>query len=195
MQDKYVLLQIVCLYKKVYMSLVIGNGLHTNISCGPLINQNGLEKVISHVNDAVSKGATVLTGGSINHDLNTNGGTFYNPTVLSNITTDMLPYQEETFGPVAPLMSFKTEEEVIKLANDTKFGLASYVCTRDLGRSWRVAEALEFGMVGVNEGGISTDINPFGGIKESGIGREGGKYGLDEYLEHKYICMGGIDRK
>lgn len=174
--------------------LNLGNGLHNESTCGPLINRNGLLKVISHVDDAVSKGATVLTGGRVHEELNKAGGTFYYPTVLSNMNKDMLPFQEETFGPVAALMSFKTEEEAIALANDTRFGLASYVCTNNIGRSWRVAEALEFGMIGINEGGISADVNPFGGIKESGIGREGGKYGLDEYLEHKYICMGGIDR-
>lgn len=123
-------------------------------------------------------------------ELNLKGGYFYQPTVLTNVTKDMLPFVEETFGPIAPLLSFKTEEEAIEIANETKYGLAGYICTQDLSRSWRVSEALEFGMIGVNEGSISHDIAPFGGIKESGLGREGGTYGLDEYLETKYICMG-----
>lgn len=174
--------------------LVCGDGLGNGVTCGPLINAGGLDKVVKHVEDCVSKGAKVLAGGSAHGELNSAGGTFFIPTVLAGVTKDMLPYKEETFGPLAPLFSFKTEEEVIRIANDTRMGLAGYLCTKDLGRAWRVSEALEFGMVGVNEGAISGDITPFGGIKESGIGREGGKYGLEEYLETKYICMGGIGK-
>jgi succinate-semialdehyde dehydrogenase/glutarate-semialdehyde dehydrogenase len=147
-----------------------------------------VEKVESHISDAVTQGAKVVCGGQ-RHAL---GGTFFEPTVLTGVTPTMLIASEETFGPVAPLFRFKTEEEAIALANDTPFGLASYFYTRDLGRAWRVAEGLEYGMVGINEGIISTEVAPFGGIKESGLGREGSKYGIDEYLEIKYVCMGGI---
>lgn len=138
--------------------------------------------------DAIGKGAKVLTGGKRAEG----GGHFYVPTVLTGITGDMLVMREETFGPIAPLMKFQTEEEVIRLANSTEFGLAAYFYTRDVGRVWRVAEALETGIVGINEGIISTEVAPFGGVKESGIGREGSKYGLEDYLEIKYLCLGGI---
>ncbi|MNL33153.1 Glutarate-semialdehyde dehydrogenase DavD [compost metagenome] len=141
-----------------------------------------------HVTDAVSKGAKVLLGGKAHHL----GANFFEPTVLANATPDMLIFREETFGPVAPLFRFSSEEEVIALANDTEFGLASYFYGRDIGRIWRVAEALEYGMVGINEGLISTEVAPFGGVKQSGLGREGSKYGMDDYLELKYLCMGGI---
>ncbi|MCL4114709.1 UNVERIFIED_CONTAM: hypothetical protein GTU68_053588 [Idotea baltica] len=147
-----------------------------------------VEKVEEHIKDAVDKGAKVLVGGK-RHEL---GSSFFYPTILGNVTTDMRVTYEETFGPVAPLFKFKTEEEAVKLANDTEFGLASYFYTRDIGRVWRVSEALEYGMVGVNSGLISNEVAPFGGVKESGLGREGGTYGIEEFLEVKYICMAGL---
>ncbi|TKC87805.1 NAD-dependent succinate-semialdehyde dehydrogenase [Trinickia terrae] len=168
----------------------VGNGLEGEAEQGPLINEAALAKVERHVADAVQKGAQVLTGGK-RHAL---GGTFYEPTVLANASTSMLLAEEETFGPVAAAFRFKTEEEAIKAANDTPFGLSAYFYTRDLGRAWRVGEALESGMVGINEGIISTEVAPFGGVKESGLGREGSKYGLDEYVELKYMMMGGLGR-
>lgn len=171
----------------------VGNGLDPSTTSGPLINAAGLEKVARHVQDCVDKGAVVRTGGSRNQKLNDAGGFFFNPTVLTNVTPEMLPFTEETFGPLAPLIRFTTEEEVIQLANDTPFGLAGYACTRDLARAWRVAEKLECGLIGINEGAISTADVPFGGMKESGLGREGGSWGIEEYLETKYICFGGIN--
>ncbi len=168
--------------------LKVGDGFAEGVNQGPLINMAAVEKVEDHISDAVKKGATVLVGGK-RHAL---GKTFFEPTLLTNVTTDMKITYEETFGPIAPLFSFKTEEEAIQLANDTEFGLAAYFFSRDIGRSWRVSEALEYGMVGVNSGLISTEVAPFGGIKESGLGREGSKFGLDEYLETKYICMAGV---
>ena len=168
--------------------LKVGPGLEEGVSQGPLIDQAALEKVEEHVADATSKGAKVLLGGA-RHE---RGGTFYQPTVLTDVTTQMKVTREETFGPVAPLFRFKTEEEGVALANDTEFGLASYFYARDMGRIWRVGEALETGMVGINTGLISTEVAPFGGVKESGIGREGSKYGIDEFLEVKYLCMGGV---
>ena len=153
-----------------------------------MINPAALTKVESHIQDAVEKGASVLSGGG-RHDL---GGNFFQPTVLSNMKEDMLVAHDETFGPLAPVFRFSTEEEAIRMANDTEFGLASYFFSRDIGRIWRVSEALEYGMVGINTGIMSTEVAPFGGMKESGIGREGSKYGLDEYLEVKYLCMAGI---
>lgn len=171
----------------VVNQLKVGDGLQGETQQGPLINM-AVEKVETHIQDAVSQGARILCGGQ-RHQL---GGSFFQPTVLTNVTPKMRIAQEETFGPVAPLFRFKTEAEAIALANDTPFGLASYFYSRDLGRVWRVAEALEYGMVGVNEGVISTEVAPFGGVKESGIGREGSKYGTEEFLEVKYICMGGI---
>ena len=165
-----------------------GNGLDQDVDQGPLINQAALKKVDEHVKDALSKGASLLTGGRP-HAL---GGTFYEPTVLVGANQTMLLAQEETFGPVAACFSFKTEAEVVRLANDTPFGLAAYFYTSDLGRAWRVADALETGMVGINEGIISTEVAPFGGIKQSGLGREGSKYGLDEYTELKYMMIGGL---
>ena len=155
---------------------------------GPLIDAAGLAKVEEHVEDAVANGASVVTGGR-RHAL---GGTFYEPTVLTNVTTRMLLTREETFGPVAPLFRFETEEEGIAMANDTPFGLAAYFYARDLGRVWRVGEGLETGIVGINTGIISTEVAPFGGVKESGVGREGSKYGIDDFLEIKYLCMGGV---
>ncbi|VVM42075.1 NAD-dependent succinate-semialdehyde dehydrogenase [Pseudomonas fluorescens] len=152
---------------------------------GPLINAKAVTKVEEHINDALAHGATLLAGGK-SHAL---GGNFFEPTVLGDVTSAMLVARDETFGPLAPLFRFDTESEAIAMANDTEFGLASYVYTRDLGRAWRVSEALEYGMVGVNEGLISTEVAPFGGIKQSGLGREGSKYGIDDYIEQKYMCL------
>ncbi|MEO3429166.1 NADP-dependent succinate-semialdehyde dehydrogenase [Pelagibius sp. CAU 1746] len=168
--------------------LKVGPGLEDGVSQGPLIDVAALEKVEEHVADATAKGAKIALGGA-RHE---RGGTFYQPTVLTDVTTQMKVTREETFGPVAPLFRFKTEEEGVALANDTEFGLASYFYARDMGRIWRVGEALETGMVGINTGLISTEVAPFGGVKESGIGREGSKYGIDEFLEVKYLCMGGV---
>jgi succinate-semialdehyde dehydrogenase/glutarate-semialdehyde dehydrogenase len=171
-------------------AMQVGDGAKVGTVIGPLIDMKAVEKVESHVADAVKKGAKIAVGGH-RHAL---GGSFFEPTVLTGVTTDMLITREETFGPVAPLYRFKTEAEAIKMANDTEFGLAAYFYSRDIGRIFRVAEALEYGIVGINEGIISTEIAPFGGMKESGIGREGSKYGIEDYLEVKYLCMGGIDR-
>ncbi len=169
-------------------ALKVGDGFAEGVNQGPLINMAAVEKVEDHISDAIDKGAKILVGGK-RHAL---GKTFFEPTLLANVTTDMKVTYEETFGPVAPLFSFKTEVEAIQMANDTEYGLAAYFFTRDIGRSWRVSEALEYGMVGVNSGLISTEVAPFGGVKESGLGREGSKFGLDEYLETKYICMAGV---
>ena len=166
----------------------VGNGFEQGVAQGPLIDDQAVAKVEEHVADALAKGAKVVTGGK----LHTLGGHFYEPTVLSNVTGDMKVMREETFGPVAAVTKFKTEEEAIAAANDTEFGLASYFYSRDIGRVWRVAEKLEYGMVGINTGIISNEVGPFGGVKQSGLGREGSKYGIDEYLEIKYLCMGGI---
>ncbi|WP_321969099.1 NAD-dependent succinate-semialdehyde dehydrogenase [Paraburkholderia tropica] len=168
--------------------LKVGNGLEAGVVQGPLINEEAVRKVEDHIADAVAKGARIATGGQ-RHPL---GGTFFEPTVLTDVPRNAEIFSDETFGPVAPLFRFESEEEVIALANDTPFGLASYVYTRDIGRVFRVTEALEFGMVGVNEGLISTEVAPFGGVKASGLGREGSKYGIDEYLEMKYVGLGGI---
>jgi len=161
-------------------------GLEPGATQGPLIDDRAVEKVESHISDATSKGATVLVGGT-RHPL---GGRFFEPTVLTNVTPSMAIAREETFGPVAPLFRFRTEADAIALANDTEFGLAAYFYGRDIGRIWRVAEALEYGIVGINTGLISTEVAPFGGVKESGLGREGSKYGMEEFLEIKYLCMG-----
>ena len=169
-------------------ALRVGDGFEEGVTIGPLINGEAVEKVEEHIRDATGKGARIAVGGR-RHAL---GRTFFEPTILSDATPDMLIFREETFGPVAPVFRFKTEEEAIRLANDTEFGLAAYFYGRDIGRIWRVAEALEYGMVGINEGIISTEVAPFGGVKESGNGREGSKYGIDDYLEVKYLCMGGI---
>ena len=169
--------------------LVVGNGLEDKTQQGPLISNNAMRKVSLHIDDAKNKGATVATGGNP-HNL---GGLFFEPTVLTGVTDDMLIAKEETFGPVAPIFSFENEQEVVKRANDTPFGLAAYFYTSDLGKSWRVSEQLDYGMVGLNTGIISTEMAPFGGIKESGIGREGSKYGVDDYLEMKYISIAGIE--
>ena len=173
----------------VQEQLKVGNGLEDGVAQGPLINEAAVAKVESHIADAVGKGAKVATGGA-RHAL---GGTFFQPTVLTGVDPAMTVASEETFGPLAPLFRFSTEEEAIRMANDTEFGLASYFYSRDLARVWRVSEALEYGMVGINAGIISTDIAPFGGVKSSGIGREGSKYGIEDYLEIKYLCIGGID--
>jgi succinate-semialdehyde dehydrogenase/glutarate-semialdehyde dehydrogenase len=168
--------------------LQVGDGMQPTSKVGPLIDQEALTKVERHVADAVARGARVLVGGK-RHRL---GGTFFEPTVLADVTPTMAVAQEETFGPIAALMKFRDEDEAVRLANDTRYGLAAYVYTRDIGRVWRVPEALEFGMVGVNTSGFSTPTAPLGGIKESGLGREGARQGLEQYLEEKYLCLGGI---
>ncbi len=168
--------------------LKVGPGMEAGVTVGPLINRDAVKKVSEHVADAVRKGAKVVMGGKP-HAL---GGTFYEPTVLTGVTPEMRVSCEETFGPVAPLFKFATEAEAIRMANDTPFGLAAYFFARDIGRCWRVAEALEYGIVGVNEGITSTEIAPFGGFKESGIGREGSHHGIDEFVEIKYTLMGGL---
>jgi succinate-semialdehyde dehydrogenase/glutarate-semialdehyde dehydrogenase len=171
-------------------AMKVADGFEPGAVIGPLIDMKAVEKVEAHIADAIKKGAKVVTGGK----RSALGGSFFEPTVLTDVTTDMVITREETFGPVAPLYRFKSEADAVKMANDTEFGLASYFYSRDIGRIWRVAEALEYGIVGINEGIISTEIAPFGGMKESGIGREGSKYGIEEFLEVKYLCMGGIDR-
>jgi succinate-semialdehyde dehydrogenase/glutarate-semialdehyde dehydrogenase len=168
----------------------VGDALQGDVEQGPLINQAALSKVEAHVAEALQKGAKVLTGGK-RHAL---GGTFYEPTVLVDASSSMLIAQEETFGPVAACFRFKTEDEAVTAANATPFGLSAYLYTRDLARAWRVGEALESGMIGINEGILSTEVAPFGGVKQSGLGREGSKYGLDEYTELKYMMMGGLGR-
>ena len=170
----------------------IGNGAADDVTIGPLINSRGVEKVEEHVKDAIEQGARLAYQVESNDDLVNNGENFFKPTILADVTPSMRCSYEETFGPVAPLIRFKEENEVIELANDTSAGLAAYFYTKDLGRSFRVTEALEYGMVGVNEGVLSSEVAPFGGIKESGTGREGSKYGMDDYLEIKYALMGGI---
>jgi succinate-semialdehyde dehydrogenase / glutarate-semialdehyde dehydrogenase len=155
---------------------------------GPLIDQAAVEKAEEHIRDAVGHGAKISCGGK-RHAL---GGNFFEPTILLDVPRGTKLMNEETFGPVAPLTRFSSEEEVIAMSNDTEFGLASYFYTRDIGRVWRVAEALEYGIVGINEGLISTEVAPFGGVKQSGIGREGSKYGIEDYVEVKYLCMGGV---
>jgi succinate-semialdehyde dehydrogenase/glutarate-semialdehyde dehydrogenase len=171
-------------------ALKVGRGTEPGVTQGPLINAEALAKVEEHLADAKRRGAKVALGGK-RHAL---GGTFYEPTVLTGVTPDMQIFREETFGPVAPLIPFRDDAEVVALANRSEFGLASYFYSRDIGRVWRVAEALEYGMVGVNTGLITTEVAPFGGVKESGLGREGSKYGIDEYVEVKYVCFGGLDQ-
>jgi len=166
----------------------VGPGTEQGVTTGPLINKAAVEKVEEHVADALKKGASVVTGGR-RHAL---GGNFYEPTILANVTSQMMVAREETFGPVAPLFKFKTEEDVIAQANDTPFGLAAYFYARDIGRIWRVAEALECGIIGINEGIISNEVAPFGGFKQSGLGREGSHHGIEEFLEIKYMLMGGL---
>ena len=169
--------------------LNVGNGVEAGVNQGPLIDKAAIAKVEEHITDAVSKGGRVVVGGS-RHAL---GGTFFEPTIIADATTEMAVAREETFGPVAPLFRFKTEDEAVAMANDTEFGLASYFYARDIGRIWRVSEGLEYGIVGINTGIISTEVAPFGGMKESGFGREGSKYGIEDFLEVKYLCIGGID--
>lgn len=171
---------------KATEALKVGNGLDDGVQIGPLIDDKAVKKVEEHVADAVAKGATLLTGGA-RHE---RGGTFFQPTVLSGVTQDMRMCREETFGPVSGVVRFETEEEGIALANDTVFGLAGYFYARDMSRVWRVAEAMETGMIGVNTGLISTEVAPFGGVKQSGLGREGSRHGIEDYLEIKYLCMG-----
>jgi len=171
-------------------ALKVGPGTEAGVTQGPLIDAAALAKVEDHVADATAHGARVLAGGK-RHELR---GTFFEPTVLTGVTADMKVFREETFGPVAPLIRFSTDAEVIELANRTEYGLASYFYSRDIGRIWRVAEALEYGMVGVNTGLITTEVAPFGGVKQSGLGREGSMYGIDEFVQVKYVCFGGIDR-
>ncbi|MCP4329133.1 MAG: NADP-dependent succinate-semialdehyde dehydrogenase [Alphaproteobacteria bacterium] len=171
-------------------ALKVGNGIDDGVTQGPLIDLNAIAKVEEHIADAVGKGAKIVIGGG-RHEL---GGSFFQPTVLADVTTDMAVAREETFGPLAPLFRFNTEDEAIHMANDTEFGLAAYFYSRDIGRIWRVAEGVEYGIVGINTGIISTEVAPFGGVKESGIGREGSHYGIDEFLEIKYLCIGDIDR-
>ena len=166
----------------------VGNGLMGDFQQGPMIDMAAVEKVEEHIADAVAKGAKIILGGK-RHEL---GGSFFQPTIICNVTPQMLVAKEETFGPLAPIFRFTTDAEAIQMANDTEFGLASYFYTQDIKRVWRVAEALEYGMVGINTGLVSTEVAPFGGMKESGIGREGSKYGIEEFIEVKYLCMGGI---
>jgi len=174
--------------KAAVEAMKVGNGMEPGVSQGPLINADAVKKVEEHIADALKRGASVVTGGH-RHKL---GGTFFEPTILANVPNDAMIFREETFGPVAPLFRFKTEDEAIRLANDTEFGLASYFYSRDVGRVFRVAEALEYGIIGINEGIISTEVAPFGGMKSSGLGREGSKYGIEDYLEIKYLALGGI---
>jgi succinate-semialdehyde dehydrogenase/glutarate-semialdehyde dehydrogenase len=169
--------------------LKVGNGAEDGVTIGPLIDDAAAESVCSMIDDATAKGAKVVLGGG-RSEL---GGSFVEPTILSGVTSDMRVFREEIFGPVSPLVSFSSEEEAIATANDTEFGLAAYFCARDVGRIWRVSEGLEYGIIGVNEGIISNAMAPFGGVKESGNGREGSKYGLDDYVEIKYLCIGGIE--
>jgi succinate-semialdehyde dehydrogenase/glutarate-semialdehyde dehydrogenase len=180
----------VAMLAEAVAGLKVGSGFEPGVTQGPLIDMKAVAKVEEHIADAVGKGARVVFGGR-RHE---RGGSFFQPTVLAEVTTDMAVAREETFGPVAPLFRFRTEDEAIQMANDTEFGLAAYFYARDLGRVWRVAEGVEYGIVGINTGIISTEVAPFGGVKESGIGREGAHYGIDEFLEVKYLCMGGIDR-
>ncbi|MDG2036485.1 MAG: aldehyde dehydrogenase family protein, partial [Pseudomonadales bacterium] len=170
--------------------LNLGDGTDEGVVIGPLINEQAVNEVLSFIDDAKNKGAKVVLGGK----RSTLGKCFVEPTILSHVTYDMKVFKEEIFGPIAPIFKFDNEQEAIAIANDTELGLACYFYSRDIGRIWRVAEALEYGIVGINEGIVSNEMAPFGGIKESGQGREGSKYGLDDYLEIKYMCLGGIDK-
>ena len=174
--------------KEAVSRLKVGNGMDEGVTQGPLINADAVTKVEQHIADATQRGATVLIGGT-RHAL---GGNFFQPTILTDVPRAAEIFRDETFGPVAPLFRFETEAEAIEMANDTEFGLASYFYSRDIGRIFRVAEALEYGIIGINEGIISTEVAPFGGVKSSGLGREGGKYGIEDYLEIKYLALGGI---
>ncbi|CAI9087977.1 OLC1v1022199C5 [Oldenlandia corymbosa var. corymbosa] len=175
-------------FLKAVQDMKVGEGFGEGVVQGPLINEAAVQKVETLIQDAVSKGAKVVLGGK-RHSL---GMTFYEPTVITDVKNEMRISTEEVFGPVAPLLKFKTEEEAIHMANDTNAGLAAYIFTTNVQRSWRVSEALEYGIVGVNEGLVSTEVAPFGGVKQSGLGREGSKYGMDEYLEIKYVCLGNL---
>lgn len=175
-------------FKVAVERLKVGNGADEQTTQGPLINEAALAKVIDHVDDVVLKGGKIITGGK----KSSAGACFYEPTILGDVTAEMKIAREETFGPIAPVFKFKTDEEAVRMANDTEVGLAAYFYTRDIGRVWKVAEALEYGIVGINEGLISTEVAPFGGVKESGFGREGSKYGIDDYMEIKYMAMGGL---
>ncbi len=170
-------------------NLRVGNGMDEGVTQGPLINRDALQKVEDHVADALQRGARVVTGGK-RHAL---GGNFYEPTILADVPREADIFRDETFGPVAPLFRFSTEDEALEMANDTEFGLAAYFYTRDVGRVFRVAEGIEAGIIGINEGIISTEVAPFGGVKSSGLGREGSKYGIEDYLEIKYLCLGGVE--
>uniref|UniRef100_A0A8J4H8Z1 NADP-dependent succinate-semialdehyde dehydrogenase I n=1 Tax=Acidicaldus sp. TaxID=1872105 RepID=A0A8J4H8Z1_9PROT len=174
--------------KTAVEALRVGDGMEPGVTQGPLINAEAVAKVEAHIADALKRGARVITGGK-RHEM---GGTFFQPTILAEVPASADIFREETFGPVAPLFRFKTEDEAIRLANDTEFGLAAYFYARDVGRIFRVAEALEYGIIGINEGIISTEVAPFGGMKSSGLGREGSKYGIEDYLEIKYLALGGI---
>jgi len=176
-------------FSQAISAMKVGDGLKGETQQGPLINMSAVEKVEEHLKDAVDKGARVVIGGK-RHEL---GGTFYEPTLVADVTQQMKVAREETFGPLAPVFKFKDDTEVVKWANDTEFGLAAYFYSRDIGRIWKTAEQLEYGIVGINEGIISTEVAPFGGMKESGMGREGSKYGIEDYVETKYLCMGGIN--
>ena len=169
-------------------ALKVGNGLEAGVQQGPLIDARAVAKVEEHIEDALAKGARIATGGR-RHAL---GGTFFEPTVLTAVASDALVARDETFGPLAPVFRFETEDEAVAMANDTEFGLASYFYTRDLGRTFRVAEALKYGMVGINEGLMTTEVAPFGGVKQSGMGREGSRHGIEDYLDMKYLCVGGL---
>ncbi|MEE2674277.1 MAG: NADP-dependent succinate-semialdehyde dehydrogenase [Myxococcota bacterium] len=177
-------------FRAAVSELRVGNGMEEGVTQGPLIDMAAVEKVEEHIADALAQGAKIAIGGA-RHEL---GGTFFEPTVLTHVTPGMLVANDETFGPMAPLFRFSTEQEAIEMANDTEFGLAAYFYSRDIGRVWRVAEAVECGIVGINTGIISGEVAPFGGVKASGLGREGSKYGIEEFLEVKYLCMGDIDR-
>jgi len=170
--------------------LKVGDGMEEDTTQGPLINEAAVNKVEEHIKDAINKGARLICGGKRHGQ----DGTFFEPTVIADATSDMAVAREETFGPLAPVFRFKSEAEAIQMANDTEVGLAAYFYSRDIGRIWRVGEALEYGMVGINEGIVSNEVAPFGGVKESGLGREGSKYGIDDFVEIKYLCMGGLDR-
>jgi succinate-semialdehyde dehydrogenase/glutarate-semialdehyde dehydrogenase len=174
----------------VKSSLVLGDGMDEGVTTGPLIDEKAAHAVLDMIDDAVAKGAEILIGGS----RSPLGGSFVEPTVLTGVNDTMRVYHEEIFGPVAALYSFMTEAEAITMSNDTECGLAAYFYSRDIGRIWRVSEALDYGIIGINEGIISNEMAPFGGVKQSGNGREGSKYGMDDYLEIKYLCIGGIDR-
>jgi succinate-semialdehyde dehydrogenase/glutarate-semialdehyde dehydrogenase len=176
-------------FAKAVSAFKVGNGAEAGTVIGPLIDERALTKVEEQVRDAVQKGGKVVIGGK-RHAL---GGSFYEPTVISGATKDMLAFREETFGPLAPIFKFSSEAEAIAMANDTEFGLAAYFYAQNIGRIWRVAEALEYGMVGINEGLITSEVAPFGGVKESGLGREGSQHGIEDYLELKYLCIGGIN--